>query len=96
VAQHIAEQGLSVRRAEEYVAQLNNSVGKSVTQSARREPSRATFEDDLIVRQLEERLGGVRVKLVRSGDGGRLVMHFDNEEMLGSLYELLMSSVART
>jgi hypothetical protein len=94
-ALHIADQGLSVRRAEEYVTQLSNPIGKAVAQSGKAEASHATSEDLVIVKQLEERLGGIHVKLFRSGKGGRLVMHFDNEEMLNSLYELLMSSEAR-
>ncbi len=94
-ALHIADQGLSVRRAEEYVTQLNNPGGKGIAQSERRDPVDATIEDKMIVQQLEERLGGIHVKLLRSGKGGRLIMHFDNEEMLSSLYDLLMSSEAR-
>ena len=92
-ARHIAEHGLSVRRAEEYVASLaaQSHPGKQIASHSRRQANAATAEDRAIVEALEERLEGKRVELVRSGKGGRLVIYFDNEEMLSSLYDLLMA-----
>jgi ParB family chromosome partitioning protein len=93
-AQHIVEQGLSVRRAEQYIAQLSAADGREIAPAKRehtRTTSSATPEDESIVRALEERLEGMRVQLLRSERGGRLVIHFDNEEMLSSLYDRLMS-----
>jgi ParB family transcriptional regulator, chromosome partitioning protein len=88
-AQHIAAAGLSVRGAEAYVTQLQASAGKKLAPSNNQYS--ATAEDRAIVKALEEHLGGVHVKLIRSGQGGRLLIHFDNEEMLNSLYDRLTS-----
>ncbi len=93
-AREIVEQGLSVRKAEQYVAQLQGeqAVGKEIAPVKPRSPHSAqpaTPEDEVIVKALEERLEGKRVELIRLGRGGRLVIHFDNEEMLSSLYDLL-------
>ncbi len=92
-ARHIAEHGLSVRKAEQYVASVSRQrdVGKELAPKNFRRAHGATIEDRAIVQALEERLHGKRVELVRSGDGGRLVIYFDNEEMLTSLYDLLMA-----
>ncbi len=95
-AREIVEQGLSVRKAEQYVAQVqgNQAAGKEVASPKPRlshAAQPATSEDSLIVKALEERLEGKRVELIRAGRGGRLVIHFDNEEMLSSLYDLLTS-----
>jgi ParB family chromosome partitioning protein len=94
-ARYIAEQGLSVRRTEQYVAQLNAADGRELAPNKKQQQSRtppyATTEDEAVVRALEERLDGMRVQLIRSERGGRLVLHFDDEEMLSSLYDRLMS-----
>ncbi len=88
VARAIAEQGLSVRRAQEYIARLNGA-GKELARSESAVRAPATPEDEAIVKAFEEHLGGMRVTLTRSGRGGRLTIHFDDEEMLNSLYERL-------
>jgi ParB family chromosome partitioning protein len=94
-ARYIAEQGLSVRRAEHYVTQLNLADGRELASTKKQQQSRtasyATPEDESVVRALEERLDGMRVQLTRSERGGRLVIYFDDEEMLSSLYDRLMS-----
>jgi ParB family chromosome partitioning protein len=94
-ARYIAEQGLSVRRAEQYVAQLNTAGGRELASTSKKQQSRTapyrTAEDESVVRALEECLEGMRVQLIRSERGGRLVIHFDDEEMLSSLYDRLMS-----
>ncbi len=92
-ARHIAEHGLSVRKAEQYVASLSHQrgLGKELAPKNSKTANGATIEDRAIVQALEERLHGKRVELIRSGDGGRLVIYFDNEEMLTSLYDLLMA-----
>lgn len=89
-ARHIAAQGLSVRRAEQYVAQLNSAAGKELAPNASKQQPSATYEDEAVVKALESQLG-LRVQLSRSGRGGRLVIHFDNEEMLSNLYDQLMA-----
>jgi hypothetical protein len=88
---------MSVRAAERYIDGLRVAHGVKLAR-ANGNPKRATPEanaslpdqtgDEAVVRQLEERLG-VRVQLHRSGPGGRLVLHFDNEEMLSGLYDWL-------
>lgn len=91
-ARHIAEQGLSVRKAEQYVAQIAQGVGKELAPHRHQRSDAATTEDRTIVQSLEQRLGGMRVDLHRAGAGGRLVIYFDNEEMLTSLYDSLMGT----
>jgi ParB family transcriptional regulator, chromosome partitioning protein len=90
-ARHIAAQGLSVRRAEEYIAQLHAAPGKELAHSRKQHAQPATPEDAAIVKALEESLDGKRVQLVRSGSGGRLVIYFDDEEMLNSLIDRLIT-----
>lgn len=87
-AQYIADHGLSVRKAEQYVGQLA-SAGKELAPSTARLRT-ATIEDEPIVKALEEQLGGLYVQLIRKGQGGRLIIHFDDDEMLDSLYDKLM------
>lgn len=93
-AQHIVDAGLSVRRAEEYVAQLTGAArpkpaaGKEIAPASHDSRSAATIEDETVVKELEGQLG-LRVQLIRSGAGGRLIIHFDNEEMLSGLYDRL-------
>lgn len=86
-ARAIAEKGLSVRKAEHLVGQLR-TAGKELA-SNQHPQQNVNPEDQAIVKALENRLG-LRVQLVRSGRGGRLSIHFDNEEMLNSLYDLLV------
>lgn len=90
-AREIAAQGLSVRRAEQYVAALQ-SAGKELARPAtqQRASASATAEDEAIVKALEEHLYGMRVTLTRTGRGGRLTIYFDNEEMLHGLYERIV------
>lgn len=90
-ARHIAEQGFSVRRAEAYVAQLQVNSGKEIAPPKHHNQD-ATSEDAAVVKALEEHLGGVVVKLSRGERGGRLIIYFDNEEMLSSLYDRLTAS----
>ncbi len=99
VAKAVVAQGLSVRAAERYIEGLHSAPG--VELAHRKSKSRATPEglmappgppeDEAVVAALEQHLG-VRVQLQRAGSGGRLVLHFDNEEMLSGLYEWLIRS----
>lgn len=89
-ARHIVEQGLSVRHAEKYVAQLRAALGKELAHSGKQAAQPATPEDTAIVKALEERLGGKRVQLVRAGSGGRLIIYFDDEEILNNLLDQLL------
>jgi len=98
VAHAVVEQGLSVRAAERYIDGLRAAPGVELARRRgnlrRATPEASTSlpdrpEDEAIVKQLEQRLG-LRVHLHRSGAGGRLVLHFDNEEMLSGLYEWLV------
>jgi ParB family chromosome partitioning protein len=92
-AQHIVTHGMNVRQAETYITQLRNggspasSRNNSVSQQSIQQ---ATLSDDAaLVRELESLLGGLRVQLMRTGKGGRLVIHFDDEEMLHGVLERL-------
>jgi ParB family chromosome partitioning protein len=96
-AEHIVQHGMSVRAAEGYVANLHNppplvaSPAKSVAQQPSILPvSRA--DDQALEQELESLLGGMRVQLMRTAESdkrGRLVIHFDNEEMLQHILERL-------
>lgn len=98
VAHAVVAQGLSVRAAERYIDGLRAVPGVKLARS-KGSPKRAKLEgpqalpdrpgDEAVVKQLEERLG-VRVQMHRSGQGGRLVFHFDDEEMLSGLYDWLV------
>lgn len=87
-ARTIAEQGLSVRKAEQLVAQVR-APGKEI--ASPRPQQAATTEDQSVVKELEDRFG-LHVQLMRHGRGGRLIFHFDNEEMLSSLYDQLIDA----
>jgi ParB family chromosome partitioning protein len=91
-ARHIAEQGLSVRRAEAYIAQLRAAPGKELARTKTEPVMTATPEDQSIVKALEESLDGKRVQLIRAEQGGRLIIYFDNEEMLDSLIDRLTAN----
>ncbi len=91
-AQHIVANGMSVRKAEAYVAQLRN---ERRTPAAHRTAPSATMvdiEDAALARELETLLGGMRVQLLRAKRGGRLVIHFDDDEMLANILDRLSSS----
>jgi len=96
-AEHIVQHGMSVRAAESYVADLHNPLrpvaapAKLLTQQPAAPPvSRA--DDQVLEQELERLLGGMRVQLTRTAEDngpGRLIIHFDNEEMLHSILERL-------
>lgn len=88
-ARAIVEQGMSVRRAEQFVGDLRKNGGKKLAFAQTSRVEHATPEDDAVVSSIEEQLG-MRVQLQRSSTGGRLVIHFDNEEMLSALYDRLV------
>lgn len=90
VAHAVVAQGLSVRAAERYIDALRAAPGAELARP-RRDHKHSTPEDEAVVRELEARLG-LRVQLRRSGAGGQLVLHFDNEEMLSGLFEWLSRS----
>lgn len=81
----VRREGLNVRQTEALVRRL--SERPTPTQPARApasDPETRAIEDEL------ERALGTRVQLVRSGRGGRLVIHFYSEEELSGLYDLLV------
>jgi ParB family chromosome partitioning protein len=90
-AQHIVANGLSVRKTEEYIAQLR--ADRRAPAQHQESPPRLGHspEDTALVREVEALLGGMRVQLIRASRGGRLVIHFDTEEMLESVLERLAS-----
>lgn len=95
-AAHIVDQGMSVRAAEGYIAELQNpsrstpprAAGTSKNASV---PAVSRADDQALEQALESALGGMRVQLQRTGDAdrGRLVIHFDDEEMLHGILERL-------
>ncbi len=78
---------LSVRQTEELVRQRRDNP------SGTRE--RAAPTPDPEARQIEELFRealGTRVEVVRRGNGGRLIIHFYNDEQLQGLYEAMTRS----
>jgi ParB family chromosome partitioning protein len=87
-AQSIVRQGLNARQAEALVARLRDTP--SHTQQLVADTPVAP-EDQAVVEQVQRTLG-VRAQLRRSGRGGRLVLFWDDEEMLDALYQRLIAS----
>ena len=92
-AQHITDHGLSVRQAETYLVGLQGapSTNSRSTPAPRqaRAPQASPADDAALVRELESLLGGMRAQLVRNEVGGKLVIHFDDEDMLQQVLERL-------
>lgn len=91
-AEHIVTNGLTVRQAEVYLTQLRDHAASSTRRRTSPTQPEASAEDGALIRELEALLGGMRVQLIRAGNGGRLVIHFDNEEMLENVLERLSSN----
>lgn len=92
-AQHIVQQGLSVRAAEAYLA-AEHAPSRRLEPLAQGAPQPGSplvsaADDQVLTQELEHLLGGMRVQLARGVQGGRLVIHFDNEEMLQNILERL-------
>jgi ParB family transcriptional regulator, chromosome partitioning protein len=92
----IIEQGLSVRQAETLVSRLRSmsevealAILRPAPASPREEQPEPDVETRAIERQFEEALG-TKVKLLRRGKGGRLIIHFYSEEELQGIYDILV------
>jgi ParB family chromosome partitioning protein len=95
LAQQVTEEGLSVRQTEELVrraeqahqAHLAQQTQSAATQTLRRKPARSAD-----VLELEERFRtalGTKVSLTRSRRGGRLTIHYYDDDQLQEIYERL-------
>ena len=81
IAREIRSQDLSVRETEALVKRIT---------TPKQSPSTATNENDVHTQAAEERLRlslGTRVRIVRSGQGGRIEVSFTSENELQRLYE---------
>jgi ParB family transcriptional regulator, chromosome partitioning protein len=87
-ARMIVERGMNARQAEALVGGWR-AERADATRSIKEE--RSSPEDDAVVENMQRALG-VRVQLRRSGTGGRLVLFWDDEEMLDALYQRLLAS----
>ena len=90
IAREVKTRGLSVRETEALVkaALEGREIGAPTPRSAR-----PVAPSDVHTRAAEEKLKiqlGTRVHIVRKGKGGRIEIHFTNEEELIRLYETLM------
>ncbi|HEX5418169.1 MAG TPA: ParB/RepB/Spo0J family partition protein [Chloroflexota bacterium] len=86
----VIARGLNVRQTEELVRQRRQGPGEPAP-AGEGEPAREVARDPA-ARQIEDlfrEVLGTRVDLVRRGKGGRLVIHFYDEEQLQGLYDLL-------
>ena len=87
-AQIIVERGMNARQAEALVTQWRDRETLPDSPPA---AERSSPEDEAVVEELQ-RVLGVRVQLRRSGTGGRLMLFWDDEEMLDALYQRLLAS----
>ena len=81
IAREICSQDLSVRETEALVKRIT---------APKRSPATTTNDDDVHTKAAEERLRislGTRVRIVRSGKGGRIEVNFTSENELQRLYE---------
>ena len=81
IAREIRSQDLSVRETEALVKRII---------TPKRSPATTTNDDDVHTKAAEERLRislGTRVRIVRSGKGGRIEVNFTSENELQRLYE---------
>ena len=81
---HVANRQLSVRQTEDLVRRQRQAA---VT-GRQGDPPLADPEARQVEAMFREALG-TRVEVVRSGSGGRLVIHYYNDEQLQSIYETL-------
>ena len=87
-ARMIAAQGMNARQAEALVGSWRDVPDRSAVGAS---ADQASPDDAAVVEELQRALG-VRVQLRRSGCGGRLVLYWDDEEMLDALYQRLIAS----
>jgi len=82
LAQHVIQKGLSVRETEELVRRTLQDTSKGQGRAGRpRDASADEIEDRF------RNLLGTKVHLTRSRRGGRLVIHYYDDEQLISLYD---------
>ncbi len=87
-ARIIVERGMNARQAEALAAQWRTQTPDAAQNSA---DERISPEDKAVTDNMQRSLG-VRVHLRRSGKGGRIVLFWDDEEMLDALYQRLTGS----
>ncbi len=87
-ARIIVERGMNARQAEALAAQWRTQ-NPDAAQNAVDE--RISPEDKAVTDNMQRSLG-VRVDLRRSGKGGKIVLFWDDEEMLDALYQRLTGS----
>lgn len=81
----VRREGLNVRQAEALVRRLSAAPERRAAERApQADPETRAVEAEI------ERALGTRVQLIRSGKGGRLVLHFYSEEELSGLFDLLV------
>ena len=89
----VLSHGLNVRQTEELVRQRRQEPSEvavvteaDATPELRKDPAARQIED------LFRQMLGTRVDVIRRGKGGRLVIHFYDEEQLQGLYDLLQKN----
>jgi len=85
IAQRVSSHGLSVRETEELVRRTQAAAEvEDSAPSAQPAPSPSDVEEQL------QRVLGTRVQIVRSRRGGRLVLHYYDDDQLSGLIEMLL------
>ena len=92
LAARVVDRELSVRETEELVRRLSGGPDPQVL-GPRSQTESADTQAESGTTQLEEELGralGTRVQIQRSRRGGRVVLHYFNEDQLAGLIEALL------
>lgn len=90
LAERVIRDGLSVRQTEAIVAQASRSAPAfQAPKTARPDPNVAAAESEL------QRALKTKVRIVQKKRGGRIELHFFNNEELERVYQLLLSAMSR-
>jgi ParB family chromosome partitioning protein len=86
LAQRVADQQLSVRQTEELVRRVAGDRGRGAGPRPPAPDPRPSMEEEL------QRALGTRVQIMRSRRGGRLIIHYYDDDQLTGIIEALLPS----
>ncbi len=91
IAEQVAKQGSSVRETEELVRRSQAARSEPSAKSPDRDEGTASASEPLSAMEEElQRALGTRVQILRSRRGGRLVLHYYDDDQLTGLIETLL------
>jgi ParB family chromosome partitioning protein len=88
LAERVAREELSVRQTEELVRRAQATAADAQAEDGGRAPERSPS----IVEERLQQVLGTRVQIVRSRRGGRLVVHFYDDEQLAGIVDMMLGS----